>query len=69
MTYSGRASILRTKSVTKKQTNALQKHKIRTGIEPGTPRRKAITITTDLERILSNAVVVAVHERRCNAEK
>ena len=28
-----------------------------TGFEPGTPGRKAITITTELKRILPNAVV------------
>ena len=32
-----------------------QKYKIRIGFEPGTPGRKANTITTELKRILSNA--------------
>ena len=42
------------KSATKKQW---QKYKIWAGFEPGTPRRKANTITTELKRIHPNAVV------------
>ena len=51
-------TVFRTNSVTKKQMiNAWQKYKIRTGFEPGIPGRKANTITSELKRILSNAVV------------
>ena len=34
-----------------------EKFKIRTGFAPGTPERKANTVTTELKRILSNAIV------------
>ena len=37
--------------------NAWQKFKILTGFEPGTPGRKVNTITSELKRILPNAVV------------
>ena len=37
--------------------NAWQKYKTWTGFEPGTPERNANTITTELKRILPNAVV------------
>ena len=40
-----------------KSINAWQKCKIRTGFEPGTPGRKANTITTELRRFVSNADV------------
>ena len=50
--------ILLTKSVTKKKMNdAWQKYKVWVGFEPGMPGSKANIITTELKRILPNAVV------------
>ena len=40
-----------------KRINAWQKYKITTGFEPGTPRRKANTIATELKIILPYAVL------------
>ena len=52
------APILLTKSVTKKKMNdAWQKYKVCVGFEPGMPGSKANIITTELKRILPNAVV------------
>ena len=54
-----RASVLRTKSVTKKQMNKClaKKCRVRSEFEPRTPGGKVNTITTELKRILLNAVV------------
>ena len=41
----------------KKQINAWQKYKVRTGFEPGPSACKANTITTELKRVLPDAVV------------
>ena len=58
MANPGRAPILRTKSVTKKEMNkCMAEIYDLAGLEPGPPGRQANTITTVLKRILSNAVV------------
>ena len=61
--------IVRGKSVTKKQIKkkVWQKCKTWTGFEPGTPGRKAITITTELKRILCNILGIVFKSRSSHA--
>ena len=43
-----------------KRINAWQKYEVWVGFEPGTPGRKANTITTELKRILFSSVVIVL---------
>ena len=54
-----------------KTISAWKKYMVRAGFKPGTPGRKANTITTELKRILSNTVVrycIKIRKQQCLKE-